>query len=324
MKKITAIGEALIDFVPSKRNCLLKEVPSFSRMCGGAPANVVAAAAKLGGKVDFITQLGNDAFGDYIEDTLKDCGVDTRYILRTDKANTALAFVSLKSDGSRDFSFYRKPSADMLLEPSSIKDSMTEDIDIIHFGSVDLIESPMKESHIKIIGNCKRSEKIISFDPNIRLPLWDSIEKCKETVNDFIGYADILKISDEEIEFITGESDVSRAFEIFFEKGVQVILYSMGKNGSKLVTREFEVSVPNPDVKVCDTTGAGDAIMGAFLYKIAENDVDKKTLLNLSKEKMQEILYFANMYSNYSVTGYGAITSYADSQTFEDFIKSFN
>ncbi len=321
MKKITAIGEALIDFIPSKRNCALKEVPSFSRMCGGAPANVAAAAAKLGGKVDFITQLGNDSFGDYIVDTLSDSGVDTSLILRTDKANTALAFVSLKSDGSRDFSFYRKPSADMLLEPDSIKENVVANIDMLHFGSVDLIECPMKETHIKLLENCRRAGKLISFDPNIRLPLWNSPEKCKETVNEFIEYADVLKISDEEIEFITGKTNIYTAFDEFFAKGVKVILYSMGKEGSKIITGNYEINVPNIDVEVCDTTGAGDAIMGSFLYQLALNDADKKNITEFTEEKMTEMLTFANFYSNYSVTAHGAITSYPDAETFKKFIE---
>ena len=120
MKKLLAIGEALIDFIPAQRDCLLKEVEQFTRVCGGAPANVAAAAAKLGGDSSLISQLGRDAFGDYIVDTLADAGVDTSKICRTDRANTALAFVSLKADGNRDFSFYRKPSADMLLEPEQL------------------------------------------------------------------------------------------------------------------------------------------------------------------------------------------------------------
>ena len=134
MKKLLAIGEALIDFIPAQRDCLLKEVEQFTRVCGGAPANVAAAAAKLGGDSSLISQLGRDAFGDYIVDTLADAGVDTSKICRTDRANTALAFVSLKADGNRDFSFYRKPSADMLLEPEQLEEAWFANTGVLHFG----------------------------------------------------------------------------------------------------------------------------------------------------------------------------------------------
>ncbi|MCC8098059.1 MAG: PfkB family carbohydrate kinase, partial [Eubacterium sp.] len=195
MKYITAIGEALIDFIPEEKGCRLKDVTGFKRVCGGAPANVAAAAALLGGKSRIITKLGKDAFGDYIVDTLNQAGVDTGSVLRTDKANTALAFVALASDGNRDFSFYRNPSADMLLEADEITADMLKDTGILHFCSVDLIEAPVKYAHIKAIELAKSQNAIISFDPNIRLNLWDSAENCVNTIRDFIKYADILIIS---------------------------------------------------------------------------------------------------------------------------------
>lgn len=324
MRKIITIGEALIDFIPSKTNCLLKEVPSFKRVCGGAPANVAAAAAKLGANVKIITQLGMDAFGDYICDTLSGCGVDISSIKRTDKANTALAFVSLKSDGNREFSFYRKPSADMLLAPESIGTEDLEDAGILHFCSVDLVEAPMKYAHVKAIDHIKQNGGIISFDPNIRLNLWSDKENCRKTVNSFIQFADILKVSDEEIGFITNGMETDKAFKEFFNKGVSIILYSMGKKGAKIITPDFEISVPNPDIKAVDTTGAGDSIIGAFLYKLWEDEIAIHDLKTIPKEKLLEYLNFANLYSNYSVTKNGAIASYPNMEEFAEFLKKFS
>lgn len=149
MKKIFAIGEALIDFIPSQKGCALKEVVSFERVAGGAPANVCGAIAKLGGHAGFISQLGEDAFGDHIIDVLRDANVNTDYIMRTNKANTGLAFVSLKEDGNRDFSFYRNPSADLLLEDNMLEENWFENCGILHFCSVDLVESPMKYTQKK-------------------------------------------------------------------------------------------------------------------------------------------------------------------------------
>ncbi len=204
MKKIITIGEALIDFIPNKKGCSLKEVVGFERVAGGAPANVAAVVSKLGGKSNFISQLGEDAFGDYIIDELNKVNVDTSYVLRTNKANTGLAFVSLKEDGNRDFSFYRNPSADMLLNESEINKEWFNDCHSLHFCSVDLIDCPMKEAHKKAIDCAIDNNSIISFDPNVRLPLWNSEDECRKAILEFLPFAHIVKISDEELEFITG------------------------------------------------------------------------------------------------------------------------
>ena len=215
MKKVISIGEALIDFIPNQKGCSLKEVLGFERVAGGAPANVSAVVSKLGGKSNFISKLGKDAFGDYIIDTLNDVNVDTSYVLRTNKANTGLAFVSLKEDGNRDFSFYRNPSADMLLEEGEIKQQWFNDCHTLHFCSVDLIECPMKYAHKKAIEYAKNNNAIISFDPNVRLPLWESEKDCKDAILEFLPLANIIKISDEELEFITGETDIEKSKRIF-------------------------------------------------------------------------------------------------------------
>ena len=215
MKKVISIGEALIDFIPNQKGCELKHVTGFERVVGGAPANVSAVVAKLGGKSNFISKLGEDAFGDHIIEILKDANVNTDYILRTDKANTGLAFVSLKEDGNRDFSFYRNPSSDMLLEESELKQEWFEDCYCLHFCSVDLIECPMKNTHKKAIEYALQNKSIISFDPNVRLPLWDSEESCREAILEFLPLAHIVKISDEELEFITGYNNIDEAKQYY-------------------------------------------------------------------------------------------------------------
>ncbi len=151
MYKVITIGEALIDFIPNKKGCMLKDVIGFERVAGGAPANVAASVAKLSGNAYFISQLGEDAFGDHIIDVLRDANVNTDYIMRTNKANTGLAFVSLKEDGNRDFSFYRNPSADLLLEDNMLEENWFENCGILHFCSVDLVESPMKYTQKKLL-----------------------------------------------------------------------------------------------------------------------------------------------------------------------------
>ena len=319
MKTILCIGEALIDFIPAQKGCALKDNAVFERACGGAPANVAAAAALLGAPAKMIAQLGNDAFGDYITEVLKGAGVDTSCILRTDKANTALAFVALQEDGNRDFMFYRNPSADMLLESSQIKDEWFSDCGILHFCSVDLIDAPVKDAHRRAIALAKANGANISFDPNIRLPLWDDEQECKKTVQEFIDFADILKISDEELEFITGETDIEKAVPSLFARGVKMIMFTRGKQGASIITPDFTVFADSVSVTVQDTTGAGDSIIGAFLFCLTEKGVTD--LSAVSKEDMEAMLRFANFYSSYSVTKKGAITSYAGYDEIIKFIK---
>lgn len=323
MKICAAIGEALIDFIPAQKGCALKDVTSFERVCGGAPCNVAAAAAKLGGKSRMITQLGKDAFGDYIEEVMKSIGVDTSSVLRTDKANTSLAFVSLKADGDRDFSFYRKPGADMLFEPSDFREEWLSDVGALHFCSVALVESPMKYTHIKAIETAVKNGAVISFDPNIRLPLWNDPEDCRATVKEFCKYADILKISDEELEFVTGCSSIDTAAPELFERygKLKAILFSKGKDGAQVITRSCIAEANAVSVKVADTTGAGDSIIGAFLYCLLRDGITPAQLAELSHEKLKEYISFANYYSSLSVTRKGAIASYGTSDEINDFIK---
>ena len=322
MKICAAIGEALIDFIPVQKGCALKNVDAFERVCGGAPCNVAAAVAKLGGKSRMITQLGRDAFGDYIVQTLNEIGVDTVSVLRTDKANTSLAFVSLKADGDRDFTFYRKPGADMLLESCDLKKEWLEDVGVLHFCSVALVDSPMRQTHIKAIELAEKNGAVISFDPNIRLPLWESPNECRETVREFCKYADILKISDEGLEFITGEKNFQSASKQLFEKHgkLKVILFSKGKAGAEIVTRVSGAEAPALTVKVADTTGAGDSIIGAFLYCLTRDEITPMKLKELSEETLSEYLSFANYYSSLSVTRKGAIASYGTLEDLSSFI----
>lgn len=322
MKKIISIGEALIDFIPDKKDCSLKEVGSFERVAGGAPANVCAVVSKLGGKSNFISKLGKDAFGDYIIDVLNEANVNTDYVLRTDKANTGLAFVSLKEDGDRDFSFYRNPSADMLLEVDEIKKEWFENCHSLHFCSVDLIECPMKYAHKKAIEYAIENNSIISFDPNVRLPLWKSQNECREAILEFLPMANIIKISDEELEFITGYSDIEKAIEVLFKGNTKLVIFTKGKDGAEIFTKESKINVSGNDVEVIDTTGAGDSFIGAFLYRLLKDNIDIDMLDTIDENILRDYLLFSNYYAAYSTTKKGAIGSYATLEEINKFIKN--
>ena len=307
MKKVIAIGEALIDFIPHEKGRALNNVENFLRVPGGAPLNVAAAVAKLGGKSQMLTKLGQDGFGDSILNEVKPVGVDVSRISRTKEANTALAFVSLREDGERDFSFYRNPSADMLLSAEEICSEDFNERDILHFCSVSLIDAPIKEAHRRAIEIAKEKGCLISFDPNVRLPLWKQPEDCRKAILEFLPLSNIVKISDEELEFITGIKDEKEALDSLLTGDVKVIIYTKGTNGAEFITKERVIFSPSFKVSAQDTTGAGDSFIGSLLYQVAEGEYSLEQLVDLSEEKVQEILTFSNATAALTVCKKGAI-----------------
>ena len=307
MKKVIAIGEALIDFIPHEKGRALNNVENFLRVPGGAPLNVAAAVAKLGGKSQMLTKLGQDGFGDAILNEVKPLGVDVSRISRTKEANTALAFVSLREDGERDFSFYRNPSADMLLSAEEICSEDFNERDILHFCSVSLIDAPIKEAHRRAIEIAKEKGCLISFDPNVRLPLWKQPEDCRKAILEFLPLSNIVKISEEELEFITGIKDEKEALDSLLTGDVKVIIYTKGTNGAEFITKERVIFSPSFKVSAQDTTGAGDSFIGSLLYQVAEGEYSLEELVTLSEEKVQEILTFSNATAALTVCKKGAI-----------------
>lgn len=307
MKKVIAIGEALIDFIPHEKGVALKAVSNFLRVPGGAPLNVAATVAKLGGRSSILTKLGMDGFGDHILETVEPLGVDVSHVERTAEANTALAFVSLKEDGERDFSFYRNPSADMLLNPSEINEDIFVDSGLLHFCSVSLIDAPIKEAHKKAIEFAEKNDCIISFDPNVRLPLWRTAEECRHAILEFLPLSNIVKISDEELEFITGIKDENEALKFLLQGKVEVVIYTRGTDGAEFITKNNRVFSSSFKVVVQDTTGAGDSFIGSFLYQVADSNYDLEQLVNLESERIKEILTFSNAAAALTVCKKGAI-----------------
>lgn len=308
--ELIAIGEALIDFIPQEIGCEFDEVQNFSPKCGGAPANVCGAYAVLGGKSKIITQLGNDPFGHKIIKELKQYNVDVSCINLTDKANTALAFVSLAEDGNRTFSFYRKPSADMLFKSEDIKLEWFENAYALHFCSVSLGDFPMRSAHKKAIDYAREKAAWISFDPNLRFQLWDNHEELYKTIWDFIPLSDIVKISDEEIEFICKEKDVKKAVSKLFCGNVKLVIYTCGKSGAYVFTKDTEIYSPCEKVKTLDTTGAGDGFIGSFLYAMNKLNITKENFDKVNHETIKKCLDFANCFCTESVKHKGAIESY--------------
>lgn len=310
MKKLFAIGEALIDMIPSENCEPIKNVTSFFPKVGGAPANVCGAFSKLGGKSEMLTQLGNDPFGDKIIDEFEKYNIGHKYVFRTDKANTSLAFVALGENGSREFSFYRKPGADMLFSPDKIKDEWFNDGWALHFCSVSLGNFPMKDSHRKAISKALSKNMLVSFDPNLRFPLWNDKLELKKAVIEFMPFAHILKFSDEEIQFITGKKSINDAKDLLFCGNTEIVILTKGAEGAQAYTKTTSVHTDPIKVNAVDTTGAGDAFIGSFLYKLYERGITPQNISSLTPNSLKEILDYSNKYSAESVTKNGALSSY--------------
>ncbi len=310
--KIIAIGEALIDFMPGDSGKPIKQVESF--------ALERKAELGIGQQAEMITQLGMDPFADKILDEFRDNGIGCQYISRTTRANTSLAFVALQEDGNREFSFYRNPGADMLLEADTIQREWFVDTDVLHFCSVSLGDFPMKEAHRRAIQYATEQGALISFDPNLRLALWDDLNVLKQTVLEFIPYAHVLKISDEELEFITGCKTIEDGWDVLFQGQVKLVIYTKGKAGAEVYTRVARASSPGQSKEVLDTTGAGDAFIGSFLYQITRDGKGTEELESISEEQLQKYLDYSNQYCALSVTRYGAIDSYPDALQMQPYI----
>ena len=311
---ILCIGEALIDFIPNEFDKPLKKVNSFKPMVGGAPANVSAAIAKLGGKAKLLTKVGDDAFGNKIIDELRESGVDTSLIMIDENYDTSLAFVSLTDEGNRDFMFYRRTAADLNLKVDELPRDIMDDVSIFHFGSVDLINSSTKEVHNHLIKLAKLNDVLISFDPNVRLMLWNDSTLYQDTIQEYLQYADIVKISDDELEFITGKNDLEDGLEYLFSLGIKQVLYTMGKNGARVYFEDLTyIEARRHNVDVVDTTGAGDAFMGTYLFflnSMKNEGMDDKVIAYLA-------LLLANKCAAKSCAKYGAIASYLSAEEIE-------
>ena len=300
MGKVYAIGEMLIDFTP------YGEEGVFKRNAGGAPANVAVCVARLGGASAVVTKLGKDLFGDYLVSVLQKEKVDAKFVYRTDSANTALAFVTLGEGGERSFSFYRNPSADLFLSAEEVSQIPFQKDDILHFGSVDLVDYPVRQAHENAIARAKAAGAIVSFDPNLRYNLWKDPQDLLNTVNAFIPYADVVKVSEEELADITGISDEMQAVNKLFRGDVRLIFVTRGGKGASVYTKGGRVFTACSERANCvDTTGAGDTFVGAVLFQLLQSGKSRDGLDCI--EDFDRWLHFANTAARYVVQRAGAI-----------------
>ena len=300
---LTALGELLIDFTP--HGISENGNPLFERNPGGAPANVLATLARLGARTAFIGKVGNDQFGIALRDCLMDNEIDVTGLKMSDNVNTTLAFVHLNSEGDRSFSFYRNPGADMMLEPGDIPADIISQSGIFHFGSLSLTDEPVRSATLKALETARSNDLIISYDPNLRPLLWKSLADAEREIKRGLEYADILKISEEELEFITKERDLEKGSKILSDMGIKLIFVTLGPNGSFYRHGVNTGEMGTYNVKVVDTTGAGDAFIGGILYKLRGKS--RKALSELDKAEIEQMVDFANAVGALTTGKKGAI-----------------
>lgn len=303
MVDVIALGELLIDF--TMVNTPSGEAGMFQRNPGGAPANVLAALAKLHKKTAFIGKVGEDSFGHFLKDVLATNGIDVTGLVFSETENTTLAFVELDSTGERSFTFYRKPGADRMLKEDEVKTELLRACRIFHFGSISLTHEPARSATLFAVGTAKTSGALISYDPNIRLGLWPSEAVAKEQILAAMPLADMVKVSEEELAFLFETTDLEEGSEIMWKQfGLNLILITLGSEGCFYRCGEKTGRVGGFRVPVVDTTGAGDSFVGGVMVKLLEQS---EPLDRLSQAELEMIVTFGNATGALATTKKGAI-----------------
>lgn len=315
MAAAICLGELLIDFVPTVTGTGLTDAPAFVKAPGGAPGNVAVGLARLGASSAFLGKVGDDAFGHFLAKTLADAGVDVSPLRFAVEARTALAFVSLRADGEREFMFYRHPSADMLLTAQEVDVAAIRQARLLHFGSISLIDEPSRSATLHALDAAHAAGCLISYDPNLRLPLWPNAEAARQGLRLGLEHAHLLKLSDEECRFLTGLNDLAEACRALWHDGLRLIVATCGRAGCVYYTPRFTGAVAGFPVTAVDATGAGDGFIAGLLQgvladpAVIEHEAD-----------LRELCRFANAVGALTTTQRGAIPALPSRQQVQAFL----
>ena len=314
---VTALGELLIDFTDNGKSAQGNTL--FEANPGGAPCNVLAMLNRLGHPTAFIGKVGKDIFGLKLKSVLEEAGIDTAGLVVDADARTTLAFVQTLPDGDRDFSFYRNPGADMLLTADEVDGGLIRSSRLFHFGTLSMTHEGVRKATKKAVRLAKESGALISFDPNLRPPLWKSLDEAKEQAAWGFSQCDVLKISDNEIQWFTGEEDFDQGIErLRKEYDIPLILLSMGRDGSRAYYKDLRVEkAPFLQKGTIETTGAGDTFGGCCLHFVL-----KYGLNGLNEERLTEMLTFANAAASIITTRKGALRVMPEADEVERFLSS--
>ena len=314
---VTALGELLIDFTENGTSA--QGNPIMEANPGGAPCNVLAMLERLGKKTAFIGKVGKDMFGNQLKAAVEEVGIDTRALIMDEEVHTTLAFVHTYPDGDRDFSFYRNPGADMMLTMDEVPDDLIRDSRIFHFGTLSSTHEGVREATRHAIEVAKEAGCIITFDPNLRPPLWKSLEDARVEIEYGLTKCDVLKISDNEVEFLFDTTDYDKGAALIEEKyHIPLVLITMGKDGSRAYYKNMRVEVaPFLQENTIETTGAGDTFCASTLNYVLDHGLD-----DLTEENLKELLTFANAAASLITTRKGALRVMPTREEVENFIAS--
>lgn len=313
---VTALGEILIDFTMNGQSEQGNNI--FEACPGGAVDNALAMLSKLGRKTAFIGKVGKDQFGRLLKATLEEVGIDASGLAVDDEVNTTLAFVHTFPDRDREFSFYRKPGADMMLSVDDVDYDLIRKSRVFHLGTLSMTDEPAISATKKALEVAKEAGCMITFDPNLREPLWRDLEDAKEAMRYVFGYCDVLKISDNEIQFISGKEDYDEGIKYLQDTyNIPVIFLTMGKDGSRAYYKDLRVEKKGFTVKAIETTGAGDTFCANAINGVMKYGID-----NLDEEKLGEILTYANAGAALITLKKGAMRSMPTPEQIEELIRS--
>ena len=298
---VTALGELLIDLTQNgmseQGNPILEANP------GGAPCNVLACLSKMGHKTAFIGKVGKDAFGEQLTKGLVETGISTEGLQYDTQVHTTLAVVHTYADGDRDFSFYRNPGADMMLRPEEVNADIIRNSKIFHFGSLSMTDQPVRSAHLQALKIAEEAGCLRSYDPNLRPPLWPNLEVAKENILELMAHCDILKISDNEIQWLSGKEDYDEGIAwLRSQFDIPLIFLTLGKDGSRAYCGDVKTQQAGFKLNTIETTGAGDTFFGSVLHHILE-----KGFRPYTKEELDEMLMFANAAAALVTTRRGAL-----------------
>ena len=315
MIDVTALGELLIDFTMISADG--EGYPTMAAHPGGAPANFLAALAKYGKRTALLGKVGTDKFGRLLKGTLEGAGIETRGLVAADDVFTTLAFVTLDASGDREFSFSRKPGADTCIRFEELDLSLIDEARAFHFGTLSLTDEPARSTTQQAVAYAKAHGKLITYDPNLRKPLWKSLDEAKEQMLWGLSQADVVKISDEEVEFLFGLNAQDGAAHILKEFGVKLVFVTCGPDGCFFKNARACGQVPGMSgIKTVDTTGAGDIFGGSAVYRLLETGKAPETL---EEKELREIVSFACTAAGLSTTKHGGIQSVPE---IDDVIRS--
>lgn len=315
MIDVTALGELLIDFTMVSADG--EGYPTMAAHPGGAPANFLAALAKYGKHTALLGKVGTDKFGRLLKGTLEGAGIETRGLVAADDVFTTLAFVTLDASGDREFSFSRKPGADTCIRFEELDLSLIDEAKAFHFGTLSLTDEPARSTTQQAVAYAKAQGKLVTYDPNLRKPLWKSLDEAKEQMLWGLSQADVVKISDEEVEFLFGLNPQEGAAHILKDFGVKLVFVTCGPDGCFFMNAQASGQVPGMSgIRVVDTTGAGDIFGGSAVYRLLETG---KAPEALEEKELREIVSFACMAAGLSTTKHGGIQSVPE---IDDVIRS--